>query len=280
MLSQTNINTLIKLFPVIYFVAKDINCFFNLHEFVYTPGALECLLLDPKVTDIEGENDKDDQTQDKPDDEKKVNRKGIGGQPSLVSKFRGIIDEAAEFIKQHGFSAHSRRRTETSYSSGVSINEIREHLNFKFPEVKKQTISLTTISRMFQAPNKGFTASERYKGYINARVGTKSNSYREPHPDAHYLFARNKMRRELASLYENRISVLSIDDMAKVKVGTPAVSRYHQLQRIFPTNDQPNLSDHDFPMSGYLLNVSGHMFLTTKDKKESIDLIKQKCLMV
>ena len=55
--------------------------------------------------------------------------------------------------------------------------------------------------------------------------------------------------------------------MAKVKVGTHAVSRYHQLQRIFPTNDQPNLSDHDFPISGYLLNVSGHMFLTTKDKK-------------
>ena len=98
-LSQTNINTVIKLVPVIYFVAKDINCFLNLHEFVYTPGALECLLLDPKVTGIEGENDEDDQRQDKPDDEKKVNRKGIGGQPSLVSKFPGIIDEAAEFIK-------------------------------------------------------------------------------------------------------------------------------------------------------------------------------------
>ena len=34
-------------------------------------------------------------------------KQGIGRQPSIVSKFQEIIDEVAEFIKQHGFAAQS-----------------------------------------------------------------------------------------------------------------------------------------------------------------------------
>lgn len=45
--------------------------------------------------------------------------------------------------------------------------------------------------------------------------------------------------------------------MAKVKVGAPAVSRYHHIERFFPNDDMPNLNDHDFLVPGYLLNVSG-----------------------
>ena len=111
---------------------------------------------------------------------------------ALVTKFPGIVEEVAEFVKQHGFAAQCRRRDDTSYSSGVTINQIMEHLYVKFPELKDHTISLSTIRRMFEAPNKGRTTNERYKGYVSARVGTKFNSYREPHNDAHYLFARNK----------------------------------------------------------------------------------------
>ena len=80
-----------------------------------------------------------------------------------------------------------------------------------------------------------------YKGYVNARVGVKQNSYREHHEDAHYLFARNKYRRELASLEDDLINIISTDDMAKLKVGAPAVSRYHQLTRLYGANDQLNL---------------------------------------
>ena len=96
---------------------------------------------------------------------------------------------------------------------------------------------------------------------MKAKVGTKSNSYREPHIDAHSLFARNKIRSELVSLYSNDIDILSVDEMSKIKVGPPAVSRCHQIKRIYPTNDAPNLNDHDFPLLGYLINVFRHMFL-------------------
>ena len=53
--------------------------------------------------------------------------------------------------------------------------------------------------------------------------------------------------------------------MSKIKVGAPAVSRYHQIKTFLPVNDQPNLSDHDFlVIPGYLLGTSRYMFLEPK----------------
>ena len=141
------------------------------------------------------------------------------------------------------------------------IKQARDHLLENVPGLLDHDSSLTTVKRLFNAPNKGYKASARYKGHVNCRIGIKDNSYREFHPDAHYLFARNKQRRDLASLFTPETAVLSINDMAKVKGGTPAVSRYHQIKRFFPNGDMPNLNSYDFSVSGYLLNVSGYMFL-------------------
>jgi hypothetical protein len=63
-----------------------------------------------------------------------------------------------------------------------------------------------------------------------------------------------------------------MDDMAKIKVGAPAVSRYHQICRIFSSSDMPNLSDHDFPVPNYLLSVSGYMFLKSKNSSINDDI--------
>ena len=62
-----------------------------------------------------------------------------------------------------------------------------------------------------------------------------------------------------------------MDDMAKIKVGAPAVSRYHQICRLFPTNDSPNFEDHDFPVPNYLLSVSGYMFLKMNPREEILE---------
>ena len=148
----------------------------------------------------------------------------------------------AEFIKQHGFSAQNCRRTETGYSSGVRVKQIQQHLYANYPELKEHKISLTTIRRMFQAPNKHLKAASRYKALINARVRTRQNSYREFYADPHYFFARKKISRALRTLLSDKISVVSVDDMAKAKVGVPAVSRYHQGNRSFPEKDDPLLS--------------------------------------
>lgn len=57
-------------------------------------------------------------------------------------------------------------------------------------------------------------------------VGTKKNTYSEFNQDSHFLFARNKQRREFAELIKKDVIVISCDDMTKIKVEAPAVSRY------------------------------------------------------
>ena len=118
---------------------------------------------------------------------------------------------------------------------------------------------------MFSAPNKHFKAADRYKALVDARARTKQNSYREYHPDAHYLFSQNKIGRELGTLFSDNVTTISVDDMAKIKVGAPAVSRYHQIKRFFAEGDSPNFDDHDFPVPGYLLSVAGLMFLNLNE---------------
>ena len=66
-------------------------------------------------------------------------------------------------------------------------------------------------------------------------------------------------------LFNDNLKIISMDDKAKVKVGGPAVSKYHRLKRLFPSSDNPNYSDHDFPVSGYFLNISGYMELDSSE---------------
>ena len=160
-----------------------------------------------------------------------------------------------EFIKQHGYRAQERRRTETGTTCGVTLHEIREHLLQKIPELH---IGTTTIAYMMAPPHRGHHSAERYKSIIDARVPGKDNSYREDHPDQHYLFARVAYRHEFARMFQDECAVFSCDDMNKLKVGPLAVSRYHQISRIFPVDDKPQYPDHDFPHPGYLLIPSGY----------------------
>ena len=170
---------LVKKMPVMYLKSQRKSLFINLHEFLLTPGAFKSVLLLGKPADSEDEGAETVVDIDSGIDNDC--RKGIGGQPSITSKFPQIVDVVAEFIKQHGFSEQNRRQAETGYSTGVTVKQIQQHLYTNYPELKEHKISLTTIRRMFQAPNKHLKAASRYKALINARVRTKQNSYREFH---------------------------------------------------------------------------------------------------
>ena len=64
-----------------------------------------------------------------------------------------------------------------------------------------------------------------------------------------------------------------MDDMAQIKVGAPAVSRYHQVQRLFASTSMLNLSDHDLPVPNYLSSVSRYMYLEQmNDESHESDL--------
>ena len=123
----------------------------------------------------------------------------------------------------------------------------------KIPELRQHGIGTTAIAYLMATPHRGHRSAERYKSFIDARVPGKDNSYREDHPDQHYLFARVAYRREFAQMFQNECAVFLCDDMNKLKVGPLAVSRYHQISRIFPVDDKPQYLDHDFPHPGYLL---------------------------
>ena len=184
--------------------------------------------------------------------------------PGVIEAFLLCSDDPnIASVENHGFSAHNRRRNETANTSGVSITQIKEHLVKAVPRLKEHGISKTTIRRSFQPPNRGNTVSRRYAALIDARRVMKSTSYREYHPDDHYLFARNKHRREFCSLYKEDCCIISMDGMAQIKVGAPAVSQYHHLRRLYPQSDMPNY----FPVPNYLLSASGYMTLEDKNKE-------------
>ena len=59
--------------------------------------------------------------------------------------------------------------------------------------------------------------------------------------------------------------------MNKLRMGpVTAVPRYHQIFRLFMTNNSPNVRDHDFPNAGYRIVPSGYMTLTSTELKENI----------
>ena len=173
-----------------------------------------------------------------------------------------------ESVKQKG---NCRRRTESGHLSGVLISEIRTHLMKNVPGLIDHGISKSTVRRLFQPPNRGHSAASKYKSVIDARVGTKSNNFRRYHPDNHYFYCRKKQRREFCTLFKSDACILSMDGMAKIKVGAPVVSRYHQIRRLFPTNDSPNFEDHDFRVPNYLLSVPGYINLVMNPREEILE---------
>ena len=254
------VHQVLKLIPVMLIKRKK-PIYVNFHGFVFTHGALEAFLLsiDPNQDVII------DSEVPRPDQKESDVNQGVGNkhsrQPFTASKFQTLVDSAVEFVKQHSSGAQNCTRTNTGSSAGVSITEIRQHLYDNVPGLKQHGISLSTVRRLFQLPDKGHIASQKYKALIDARIGVKKINYREYHQDSHYLFAQNKQRRKFCTLLSPGDCILSMDDMAKVKVGAPAVSRYHQVKRLFDSTDMPNLNDHDFPVQNYLLSVSGYMYL-------------------
>ena len=63
------------------------------------------------------------------------------------------------------------------------------------------------------------------------------------------------------------VLTVSCDDMNKLNVGgSMMVSRYHQINKIYMCDDEPNYEDHDFNCSGYKIIPSGHMQLCFDEK--------------
>ena len=195
-----------------------------------------------------------------------------GGRPSVISKFPKIPTVATEFIKLNGYQAQERRRETTFQSCGVTIEEIRSHLFDTILGLREHGLGLTTIRYLFQPVHKGTFTAERYKGIIDGKVAFKDDSLMKQHVNGHYLLSRIKLRKEMFSHLDKEVTAVSCDMMNKLKVGTLAVSRYHQIRKIFLQSDRPNYPDHDFPLP-YKLVPDGILILQKQENSKNTPVI-------
>ena len=193
--------------------------------------------------------------------------KGSGGRPAIHEVMPGIVDAVSSFAELHGFSAQSRRRTDTAMTNGVSIQQIRSHLKEKFPDL---VISKDTVHRLMIAPHKGRTTSRLYKSLVNIRIPPKQNTMaKAEHKDLHFTMAQVGYVNELFELFHEETARISVDDKNKVNVGTLAVSRFFHISKFFPINDAPNYGDHDFPYPDSKIVPSGYLVMETKGQTGS-----------
>ena len=107
----------------------------------------------------------------------------------MSSKFLEIVVVVKEFIGQHSAAAYNRRREDTEYCHGVSIENIRRHVLQAIPELKK--ISKSTIRRLLLPPQKNTNAACRYTGLVEAKLPLKRNDLSlKEHKDFHFTCAQ------------------------------------------------------------------------------------------
>ena len=196
------------------------------------------------------------------------NTSSEGGRKSILDSFSNIPDIATEFIKADGFKAQEKRRDTTITSCGVSVKDVKWHLCQAIPGLREFGISDSTVRYLFKPVKEGIFAAERYKSVIDASVPQKDNSKHKDNIDAHYMLSRIKMRRDLAAYVRDEWTVASTDLVNKIRYGTMAVSRYHQIRKIFLSDDAPKYPDNNFPLP-YKTVPDGVMFLSDNKDDDS-----------
>ena len=96
---------------------------------------------------------------------------------------------------------------------------------------------------------------------VAAKVPRKRNDDGGPSQgeEKHAARAQQKLFKEFQMLF--RQPCISGDDMNIIQVGRPAVSRYHQVRRLFGYECGPNYETHDFPLPELGIKLGGFMVL-------------------
>ena len=263
---QALVELLMEYFPIMFLTKNEYSVLVDVNELLLEKNAFMLLLSDTTT------NESEDKNKDKgngPQEEEEEIAPFIGpkmrkGRKTLHERFPSIIDEATNFIKEHSFSAHVRRRETTATGRGITLNDIRKHLLDNVPGLAEDGgISTDTVHHLTYPPRKNSIRAHGFKKLIAACVSGKRNQYREGNKNQHFMFARVAYREEFVFKFKHEAVFFSSDDMNKLRMGpSTAVSRYHQISRFFMANDSPNTGDHDFPNPGYLLIPSGYVFVT------------------
>jgi hypothetical protein len=89
-------------------------------------------------------------------------------------------------------------------------------------------MDLRTVQHLFAPHDKKTTAARKYHTVVDARKGSKQNNYRDVTEGTRFGRSEQNLITEfMASFGQLNISG---DDMNIIQVGSPAVSRYHQIK--------------------------------------------------
>ena len=228
------VNQLLICYPLLLVKKQKSHFLVNMHQMDFECEDLERLFSYDIRTKTEA-----DESVLTAGEEKEKQKGRSGGRKPIEDKFPDIATIATEFIKANGFKAQERRRSTTFQSCGVTIKELRGYLLEAVPGLKEHSLGNTTVRYLFQPVKKGTFAAENYEGLIDGKVAHKDNTGRKMHINDHYLNSRIKLRKEFAAYLSEECSTVSCDSMNKLRVGTLAVSRYHQIRKIFLKEDEP-----------------------------------------
>lgn len=99
----------------------------------------------------------------------------IRGRTPLYVKYPTMVPLVDHFLKLHGYGAHDRRRSESFYSSGVSLADIRRYLFKEIPQLRKDGVVLShsTIHHLLVCPRKNSSSAYKYKGEVDGKLSRK-----------------------------------------------------------------------------------------------------------
>ena len=198
-------------------------------------------------------------------------RKGVGGRTPIEEKFPTLVPLMTEYIESNGFSAH-RRRHDTTGNCGVTLEQVQTYLFLRVPGLKEHGCSVQCLSKLLKPPDKRFIASTSYRGLVDAKANPpKRTTMVKANDNDHYYSARTKYVMEMTTQFSDSTTVYSVDNKNKLRIGEdiPAVDRRCQNRRIFPTNDQPVLPDHDFHTSGMAVQIAGYLHVDLPPEGET-----------
>ena len=168
------------------------------------------------------------------------------GRLSIHQKHPLLIPTVNEFLEQNDSQADSRRRT-TEMVTGVRMREIVDHVEKEL----QLSVGRTTLRHLGNPAHEGGRQARRYKKEVPFKLAHKRNNKRlDVTGNSQHACAEIALARELMARNSEETVSLSCDSMNKLKVGTLAVSRYHQIKQFFLKMYEPCYNDHDFPNPG------------------------------
>ena len=172
--------------------------------------------------------------------------------PELIEYVRGII-------MQHAPVAHPSRCHEV-FKSGVSLDFLMKEVRKKFDALNM--IDKSTIARLLVPPRSNTTSAKMYKSLIPARVTRAVNNRRLGKEDAHFAMAVVSLFQELAAYLGMECIICSCDEKTSLVIGPAGVvSRYTRNMHVTPLDVLVDHYDHDYKINGYLLSMTGILWL-------------------